>query len=49
MALQIEKQPDLIREVKIIIGYEWTAVRFAKPLPRAAAMKRARQMLESMA
>jgi hypothetical protein len=49
MPLQTEKQPDLIREVKIVIGSEWTSVRFAEPIPRADAMKRARVILELMA
>lgn len=38
----------VVREIKIKVDEEWSAVRFAQPVPRAEAFRRLRQMLEAM-
>jgi hypothetical protein len=49
MALQIQSEPDLVKEVRVQIGKEWTHHSFGRPVPRAEAAQMARRMLEALA
>ena len=49
MPYQAPKHTETVRRIKIKIGKDWSAIDFGREIPRGEAMKRARQILETLA
>ena len=49
MALKVETPADLVREIKVQIGDDWAARKFAKPIERKAAYAHAMKMVAAVA
>lgn len=48
MALKVETPADLVREIKVQIGDEWIARKFAKPIERKIACAHVMKMAATM-